>query len=335
MRPVDMKVVQTRSNAPARSFPSHQAKEEALAEALKKVEKEAALKEMRRERARAVMRAKDGPSREAARAANRASAAASALSADAAGLANSPASATNLASAASLVDREAELRSSRREQAQAIREAKEEEKRQTALKRLHSKGFSVSKGTMSSSSSSQIPESGTGAESTGSAQEDAEIRRLEKQLIANRYQPEAKQHGIKKQLASLKAAKLRRERGEIDRRVSSSSGSSRPASGYEGSDIKETNLGRRLTSSAEGESRRGVARSPRGRENVQISSNEDAGLRASNDTMSPRGSPRLGPNFGRVKHSPLGASPPTSSHQQAQSLRLGAAAAPWGNSYNS
>lgn len=111
-RPVDMRIAQTRSNVPARNFPNQDIKAKAMAEALKKVEKEAALKEMRRERARAVMRAKNEEGREAARAANRASA-----------------DHRNVDAAVEAVDQEAMIRSTRREQAQLIRDAKEEEKK--------------------------------------------------------------------------------------------------------------------------------------------------------------------------------------------------------------
>ena len=189
-RPVDMRVAKTRSNAPAHSFPDKDAKAKAMAEAMKKVEKDAALKEMRRERAKAVMRAKDEEGKEAARAANRAAA-----------------KSRNVEVIAEIIDQEAMVRSVRREQAQSIRMAKEEEKKQQALRRLQSKGLNPST-NRSIGTLEAAPESHTELRSD----EDVEIQRLERQLVSLRYQPEAKQYGVKKQLAVLKASKLRKER---------------------------------------------------------------------------------------------------------------------------
>ena len=182
---------------------------------MKKVEKDAALKEMRRERAKAVMRAKDEEGKEAARAANRAAA-----------------KSRNVEVIAEIIDQEAMVRSVRREQAQSIRMAKEEEKKQQALRRLQSKGLNPST-NRSIGTLEAAPESHTELRSD----EDVEIQRLERQLVSLRYQPEAKQYGVKKQLAVLKASKLRKERGEPSprggrghmARSSSSTGSDRPS----------------------------------------------------------------------------------------------------------
>jgi kinesin family protein 2/24 len=307
-RPVDMNVAKTRSNAPPQQISSKQAKEDALAEAMRKVEDERALKEMRRERARAVMRAKDGEGREAARTANRASA-----------------SQQGLTVATEVVDHEAQLRAMRREKAHAVRDAKEEEKKQSALKRLHNKGFSMSRG---SASGAALPSSGPTV-----ADEDFDIKRLEKQLIASRYQPEAKQYGIKKQLATLKAAKMRRERGDTDGRViaasanrPSSSGATRPSSAGDKNFIDDSHP--RGSSSARG-----------GR---QIANYSAAAYEREDNHPEPKylDSPPAKVVVSSSSRIPVQQAPSPSRYGAragggGANVRLGAAAAPWGNAYNS
>ena len=58
--------------------------------------------------------------------------------------------------------------------------------------------------------------SGSGSKPVDTAQEDREIARVTRTLVAARYQPPDKQHAIKIQLLNLKAAKTRRERGEVE-----------------------------------------------------------------------------------------------------------------------
>ena len=341
-RPVDMRVAKTRSNAPARNFPNKDAKAKAMAEALQKVEQEAALKEMRRERARAVMRSKGEEGKEAARAANRA----------AAGNRYTEA-------ATEAIDREAMVRSTRREQAQLIRDAKDEEKKQQALRRLQSKGLNPPATSSRSTDTLEVaPESHTESQS----EEDVEIRRLERQLVSLRYQPEAKQYRVKKQLAVLKASKLRKERGEPSprggqvARSSSSTSANRPSSGRksarpssagreeppvrgyreEPENLAAPNANHGATMSTHGADTTKVCgssqqqmQSPRPypdqfRHLVETESAVNKSASPAQSSFAATGSPG--------KRSVHIQGRPTSS---GGSMRLGAAAAPWGNSFNS
>ena len=147
-----------------------------IREAAEQVEKEASLREMRRERARAVMNAKDDSAKNQMRRQN---------------MAKAEAVANNTLS---VLDKEAQVREERRLRALEVVKEREEAHKIQALKRLQSKGMNVSL--------------------SDEAPEDKEIAKLQRALISARYQPESVQSALKKKMAMLKASKMRRERGE-------------------------------------------------------------------------------------------------------------------------
>ena len=197
-------------------------KNEGLKTAAQKLEAEARIREERRSRAKAVSQAKDEAAKEAAREKNR--------------IDMQRLSELQMQHAAEKVDKEADIKEKRRQNALKVKAQRDADVRRNALQRLEQKGFSDGSSPRATEEQSvaqyggyeptnQLPLPAEAYEprsppvqkrrrKVDTSTDDAEITKLTRQVINARYQPADVQAKLKRQLSTLKTNKYRKEKGE-------------------------------------------------------------------------------------------------------------------------